>query len=116
MQGGEHGEGSKLCYSESNSGKHGNTSVLDFCFLEPLDVEGIGEAEGVESYGADESVGVGGVEEEGHGFGHFSVEGGGCLLILALRVYVFSNLLMNKKTERNIGVSKLRKAGKSDEW
>jgi hypothetical protein len=32
--------------------------------LEPLDVEIVGESEGVEAYGADEAVSVGRVEEE----------------------------------------------------
>lgn len=77
-----HGEVDELLYHESGGGKHGNTAVLDFGLLEPLDVEVFGEADGVESYGTDEAVGFGGVEEEWDGFGHFSVEGGGCLYII----------------------------------
>lgn len=57
-----HGEVDKLTSDETGRGEHGNASVLDFGLLEPLDVEGVGEAEGVESVGTDESVGVGGVD------------------------------------------------------
>mmetsp|Transcript_25063 Transcript_25063/g.39386 ORF Transcript_25063/g.39386 Transcript_25063/m.39386 type:complete len:220 (-) Transcript_25063:39-698(-) len=78
----EHGEADELLCHESGSGKHGNAAVLDFCFLEPFDVEVFGEADGVESYGTDEAVGLGRVEEEWDRFGHFCVEGGGCLASL----------------------------------
>ena len=74
-----HGEVDEFGGDESNGGKHGDAAVLDFGFLEPLDVPFVGEAEGVEAYGSDETVGVGGVGEEGEGFGHFGVEGGGGL-------------------------------------
>jgi len=79
-----HWEVDELLYHESGSGKHGHTAVLDFGFLEPLHVEVAREVEGVEAYGADEAVSSGGVEEEGHRFGHFGVEGGGGLLFICL--------------------------------
>lgn len=63
--------------------------MLDFGFLEPLDVEVFGEADGVESYGADEAVGFGGVEEEGDGFGHLGVEGGGGLFMMDVTCFEF---------------------------
>ena len=85
---------------ESGSGKHGNTSVLDFGFLEPLDVEVVGETEGVEAYGTDKAVGFGGVEEEGNSFGHFGVEGGGCLLINYIFV-CFRRVHVRKKETKN---------------
>lgn len=72
-----HGEVDELLYHETGGGKHGNTTVLDFRFLEPLHVKVVGEADGVEAYGADKTIGFGGVGEEGNSFGEFGVEGGG---------------------------------------
>lgn len=75
-----HGEVDELGGHESGGGEHGDASVLEFGFDEPLGVEVVGESEGVEADASDGSVEVGGVGEEGHGFGHFGVEGGGRLL------------------------------------
>lgn len=74
---GEHGEVDKFANDEAGGGKHGHAAVLDFGLLEPLDVPEVGEAKGVETYGANETVGLGGVGEEGNRFGHFGIEGGG---------------------------------------
>lgn len=76
---GVHWEVDELTGHESGGGEHGHAAVLDFGFLEPFDVEVSGEVEGVEFGGADEADGGGGLDEEGHGFGHFGGEGRGGL-------------------------------------
>mmetsp|Transcript_30253 Transcript_30253/g.60446 ORF Transcript_30253/g.60446 Transcript_30253/m.60446 type:complete len:250 (-) Transcript_30253:130-879(-) len=73
---GVHGEVDKLGRHEAGSGEHGHAAVLDFGFHEPLGVEVVGEAEGVEAHAAHVAVEVGGGGEEGHGFGHLGREGG----------------------------------------
>lgn len=79
MHTGVHGEVYELTGDKAGGGEHGHTAVFDFRFLEPLDVEIAGEVEGVEFGGADETDRGGGLDEEGHGFGHFGREGCGGL-------------------------------------
>ena len=60
---------------ESSSGEHGHAAVFDFRFLEPFDIEVSGEVEWIEFGGTNEADRGGGLDEEGHGFGHFGREG-----------------------------------------
>ena len=68
-------DGNKLLEDESNGGKHGSTSVLEFGFTKPLKVEVVAETKGVETnitnHGSIQVLGPG---QERHGLRHFSVE------------------------------------------
>mmetsp|Transcript_15045 Transcript_15045/g.25078 ORF Transcript_15045/g.25078 Transcript_15045/m.25078 type:complete len:307 (+) Transcript_15045:63-983(+) len=68
-------DGDKLLLPKTEAGEHGGAGVLDLGLAEPLHVEVVGEAEGVEADVADVSLGVLGLGEEGDGLGH-GVDGG----------------------------------------
>ena len=69
------GDGDVLLLPEAEAGEHGGTGVLDLGLAEPLHVEVVGEAEGVEADITNVSLGVLGLGEEGDGLGH-GVHGG----------------------------------------
>ena len=67
-------DGGELLNDESNGGKHGGSSVLDLGLAEPLHVEVIGEAKGVETNISNVSLQVLGVSQERKRLGHFRVK------------------------------------------
>ena len=70
-----HGEIVKFANDETDDGKHRHAAVLEFCLAQPLEVEVVGQADGIESHVADHgAVEVRGTKEEGEGLGHFGVQ------------------------------------------
>ena len=68
-------DGDVLLLPEAEAREHGGAGVLDLGLAEPLHVEVVGEAEGVEANVADISLEVLGLSEERDGLGH-GVQGG----------------------------------------
>ena len=68
-------DGQELLLCESKGGKHGNTTMLDLSFAEPLHVKKVGESEGIEANISNISVKVGWCLKERNCLGH-GVQGG----------------------------------------
>mmetsp|Transcript_40947 Transcript_40947/g.92328 ORF Transcript_40947/g.92328 Transcript_40947/m.92328 type:complete len:224 (+) Transcript_40947:175-846(+) len=75
------GQVHRLRHQEAHHREHGHTAVLELSLTHPFDVEGVGEAEGVEALVADHAGGVLGRGQERHGLAHLHRSGGGGTLL-----------------------------------
>jgi len=76
VDGGEAGEGPPLLHDEADGGEHGHAAVLDLGLAEPLHVEVVGEAQGIEAGIPDPALEVLGLSKVGDGLGHGRESGG----------------------------------------